>query len=144
MPWYALCHDVLPQFGRSVECRVVRFDPETGELDLAHLAELVDERTKIVCVGGVQLPGDQTPDGPHPPDAGGYPQPTGQAGRSSSSTPPSSHRAPSSTSRPRRWTMAFSFHKVLAPFGAASSTPASRCWSARSLCTAATWSPRAG
>ena len=52
MPWYALCHDVLPQFGRSVECRVVRFDPETGELDLAHLAELVDERTKIVCVGG--------------------------------------------------------------------------------------------
>ena len=45
VPWYALAHDLLPRFGRSVECRVARFVPETGALDLDHLAGLVDSRT---------------------------------------------------------------------------------------------------
>ena len=83
VPWFALCHDVLPRFGRTVECRVVRFDPETGELDLAHLAELVDERTKIVCVSGASnFLGTRPPMGRIRAiaDAGGYPQPTGQSG----------------------------------------------------------------
>ena len=36
--WYALCREILPRFGRRVECRVARFDPVTGQLDLDHLA----------------------------------------------------------------------------------------------------------
>lgn len=52
VPWYALTREILPKFGVNVECRLVRFDRETGELDLDHMAELVDKRTKIVCCTG--------------------------------------------------------------------------------------------
>ena len=31
---------------------MARFDPVTGELDLAHLASLIDARTKLVCCTG--------------------------------------------------------------------------------------------
>ena len=121
VPWYALCHDVLPRFGRSVECRVVRFDPETGELDLAHLAELVDERTKIVCVSGASnFLGTRPPMGRirEIADAGGYPQPTGQSG--SLLLVDAAQLAPSTlidVAATRVDYLAFSFHKVLAPFG---------------------------
>ena len=121
VPWYALCRDVLPRFGRSVECRVARFDPETGELDLAHLAELVDERTKLVCVSGASnfL-------GTRPPlarireiaDASGYLQPTGESG--SLLLVDAAQLAPSTlidVAASRVDYLAFSFHKVLAPFG---------------------------
>jgi cysteine desulfurase/selenocysteine lyase len=40
------------RFGRRVDYRLARFDPATGELDLAHLASLIDERTKLVCCTG--------------------------------------------------------------------------------------------
>ena len=30
VPWYALCREILPRFGRRVECRVARFDHATG------------------------------------------------------------------------------------------------------------------
>ena len=52
VPWYAMCHDILPKFGRRVELRLARFDPLTGELDLDHLASLIDARTKLVCCTG--------------------------------------------------------------------------------------------
>jgi len=52
VPWYALCREILPRLGRNVECRVARFDHLTGELDLDHLASLVDSRTKLVCCTG--------------------------------------------------------------------------------------------
>lgn len=52
VPWYGLCHEILPRFGRRVECRLARFDPETGRLDLDHLASLVDSRTRLVCCTG--------------------------------------------------------------------------------------------
>jgi cysteine desulfurase/selenocysteine lyase len=52
VPWYALCHEILPRFGRRVQCRVARFDPGTGRLDLDHLASLVDSRTRLVCCTG--------------------------------------------------------------------------------------------
>ena len=52
VPWYALCHDILPGFQRHVEYRIARFDRETGALDLAHLASLIDSRTKLVCCTG--------------------------------------------------------------------------------------------
>ncbi len=52
VPWYGLCREILPRFGRRVECRLARFDPETGRLDLDHLASLVDSRTRLVCCTG--------------------------------------------------------------------------------------------
>src|SRR5215475_10773954 len=52
VPWYAMCREILPRFGVRVECRLARFDPRTGELDLDHLASLVDARTKLVCCTG--------------------------------------------------------------------------------------------
>src|SRR6476469_2914924 len=42
VPWYALCREILPRLGRRVECRIARFDHASGELDLDHLASLVD------------------------------------------------------------------------------------------------------
>ncbi len=49
VPWYGLCNEILPKFGIHVECRIANFNKETGELDLEHLKSLVDKRTKIVC-----------------------------------------------------------------------------------------------
>jgi cysteine desulfurase / selenocysteine lyase len=38
--------------GRRVECRLARFDPATGALDLDHLASRVDARTRLLwCTG---------------------------------------------------------------------------------------------
>ena len=121
VPWYALCHDVLPRFGRSVECRVARFDPETGELDLAHLAELVDERTKLVCVSGASnFLGTRPPLGRirEIADDSGYPQPGGQQG--SLLLVDAAQLAPSTlidVTVSRVDYLAFSFHKLFAPFG---------------------------
>src|SRR5689334_9043185 len=80
VPWHALCREILPRLGRRVECRLARFHPDTGELDLAHLASLIDERTRLVCCTGASnfL-------GTRPPldtvralaRASGYPQPGG-------------------------------------------------------------------
>ena len=42
VPWHAMCRDILPRFGRRVTLRLARFDPLTGELDLAHLESLID------------------------------------------------------------------------------------------------------
>jgi cysteine desulfurase/selenocysteine lyase len=52
VPWYAMCRDILAKLGRTVDYRIARFDPDTGELDYAHLASLIDSRTKLVCVTG--------------------------------------------------------------------------------------------
>ncbi|MBN1662423.1 MAG: aminotransferase class V-fold PLP-dependent enzyme [Deltaproteobacteria bacterium] len=52
VPWYGLCEEILPKFGIRVECRIAKFDKETGALDLNHLNSLVDRRTKIVCCAG--------------------------------------------------------------------------------------------
>jgi cysteine desulfurase / selenocysteine lyase len=52
VPWYGLTKEILPKFGINVECRLVKFDKETGELDLDHMKSLVDDRTKIVCCTG--------------------------------------------------------------------------------------------
>jgi cysteine desulfurase / selenocysteine lyase len=121
VPWYALAREVLPRLGRRVECRVVRFDHETGELDLDHLAELVDDRTKLVCVTGASnfL-------GTKPPlhrvrriaDDSGYLRPDGSSG--SLLLVDAAQLAPTSVIDVVALDvdyLAFSFHKVLAPFG---------------------------
>jgi len=52
VPWYGLCKEILPKFGINVECRIAKFNKETGELDLTHLKSLVDKKTKLICCAG--------------------------------------------------------------------------------------------
>jgi cysteine desulfurase/selenocysteine lyase len=121
VPWYALCRDVLPKFGRQVEYRVARFDPRTGELDLGHLASLVDARTKLVCVTGASnFLGTKPPlHVVHAIAAGsGYLQPNGE--RRSYLLVDGAQLVPSTPVDVQALDvdyLAFSFHKVLAPFG---------------------------
>src|SRR5690242_10775382 len=81
VPWYAMCREILPRFGRRVDYRLARFDPVSGELDLGHLASLIDSRTKLVCcTGASNFLGTRTP---LPAvralaDASGYRQPSGE------------------------------------------------------------------
>jgi cysteine desulfurase / selenocysteine lyase len=121
VPWYAMCREILPRFGRRVQCRVVRFDHGTGQLDLGHLAELVDARTKLVCCTGASnfL-------GTKPPlhqirqiaRGSGYRQPSGESG--SLLLVDAAQLVPSSYVDVQALDvdfLSFSFHKVFAPFG---------------------------
>src|SRR3954470_12301722 len=121
VPWYGLCRDILPRFGVHVECRVARFDHATGRLDLDHLARLVDDRTKLVgCTGASNFLGTK------PPlrlvraiaDASGYRQPTGE--QRSLLLVDAAQLVPTTSIDVVALDvdyLAFSFHKLLAPFG---------------------------
>jgi cysteine desulfurase/selenocysteine lyase len=121
VPWYAMCREILPRFGRRVDCRLARFDPVTGELDLDHLASLVDARTKLVCVTGASnFLGTKTPLGliRGIADASGYSQPGGE--RRSYLLVDGAQLVPGSFTDVQALDvdyLAFSFHKMLAPFG---------------------------
>ena len=81
VPWHAMCREILPRFGRRVQCRLARFDPVTGELDLDHLASLIDARTKLVCcTGASNFLGTRNPLGAVRAlaDGSGYAQPDGE------------------------------------------------------------------
>jgi cysteine desulfurase/selenocysteine lyase len=121
VPWYAMCREILPRLGRRAEYRLARFDPVTGELDLDHLASLIDARTKLVCCTGASnfL-------GTRPPlaavralaDASGYPQPGGE--RRSYLLVDAAQLVPGSFTDVQALDadyLAFSFHKMLAPLG---------------------------
>jgi cysteine desulfurase/selenocysteine lyase len=121
VPWYGMCREILPRFGRRVEYRLVRFDPVTGELDLDHMASLVDSRTKLVCCTGAS-----NFFGTRPPlaavralaDASGYLQPNGE--RRSYLLVDGAQLVPGSFTDVQALDvdyLAFSFHKMLAPFG---------------------------
>ena len=121
VPWYGMCREILPRFGRHVECRIARFDHRTGELDLDHLADLVDHKTKLVCVTG-----SSNFLGTKPPlsliraiaDGSGYRRDDGSAG--SLLLVDAAQLVPSSYVDVQRLDvdyLAFSCHKVLAPFG---------------------------
>lgn len=121
VPWYAMCREILPKFGRRVSYRLARFDAHTGELDLGHLASLIDARTKLVCCTGASnfL-------GTKPPlatiralaDASGYLQPDGEPGSyllvDGAQLVPGSHVDFQALDADF---LSFSFHKMLAPFG---------------------------
>lgn len=121
VPWHALCREILPRFGRRVECRLARFDHDTGLLDLDHLQTLVDSRTKLVCcTGGSNFLGTK------PPlervraiaDAGGYRQPDGRRG--ALLLVDAAQRFASTRVDVQEMDadfVAFSFHKLLAPLG---------------------------
>ena len=144
VPWHGLCREILPRLGRRVECRLARFDPVTGELDLDHLASLIDARTKLVCcTGASNFLGTRTPLAAVRAlaDASGYPQPDGERrsrllvdaraagarvvrGRAGSSTP-TTWRSPSTRCWPRS--------------ASGCCTPGSTCWPGRCRsCTAGT------
>jgi cysteine desulfurase/selenocysteine lyase len=121
VPWHALCRQILPRLGRRVECRLARFDPRTGELDLEHLASLIDDRTKLVCCTAVSnFLGTRNP--VHAvralADGSGYRQPNGE--RRSHLLVDAAQLVPGSFVDVQALDvdyLAFSFHKLLAPFG---------------------------
>jgi cysteine desulfurase/selenocysteine lyase len=121
VPWHAMCREILPRFGRRVDCRLARFDPVTGELDLAHLASLIDARTKLVCcTGASNFLGTRNPLGTIRAlaNASGYLQPTGE--RRSHLLVDGAQLVPGAFVDVRDLDvdyLAFSFHKMLAPFG---------------------------
>ena len=81
VPWHAMCREILPAFGRRVQLRVARFDRASGDLDLDHLAALIDARTKLVCcTGASNFLGTKTPIAALRAlaDASGYAQPGGE------------------------------------------------------------------
>jgi cysteine desulfurase/selenocysteine lyase len=121
VPWYGLCREILPRFGIRVECRLARFDPATGALDLDHLASLVDARTKLVCCSGASnFFGTKNP--LHTVRAlaseSGYVQPDGTRGSyllvDGAQLVPSTHVDVQDLDVDF---LSFSFHKILAPFG---------------------------
>ena len=121
VPWYAMCREILPRLGRRADYRLARFDPVTGALDLDHLASLIDARTKIVCCAGASnFLGTRTPLATVRAlaDASGYPQPTGE--RRSYLLVDGAQLVPGSFVDVQALGadyLAFSFHKLLAPFG---------------------------
>ena len=121
VPWYAMCRDILPRLGRRVEYRLARFDPDSGQLDLEHLASLIDERTKLVCcTGASNFLGTRNPISAVRAlaDSSGYRQPTGE--RRSYLLIDAAQLVPGSFVDVQALDvdyLAFSFHKVLAPFG---------------------------
>src|SRR5690242_12854485 len=121
VPWYAMAREILPRFGRRVQCRLARFDPVTGELDLEHLASLIDHRTKLVCVTGASnFLGSRTPlDSVKAlADGSGYVQPDGEI--RSLMLVDGAQLVPGTPVNVRAIGMdylAFSMHKMLAPFG---------------------------
>jgi cysteine desulfurase / selenocysteine lyase len=121
VPWHGLCREILPRFGRRVGCRLARFDPVTGELDLDHLASLIDARTKLVCVTGASNFLGTRPDLAAVralADASGYAQPGGE--RRSYLLVDGAQLVPGSYVDVQALDadfLAFSFHKLLAPFG---------------------------
>jgi len=121
VPWYGLCREILPRLGRRAEYRLARFNPRTGELDLEHLASLIDARTKLVCcTGASNFLGTRTPLAAVRAlaDASGYPQPGGE--RRSYLLVDAAQLVPGSFVDVQALGvdyLAFSFHKLLAPFG---------------------------
>src|SRR6185312_9246703 len=121
VPWYAMCREILPRFRRRVHYRLARFDPVTGELDLDHLASLIDARTKhVCCTGASNFLGTRNPLRAIRAlaDASGYPQPGGEC--RSYLLVDAAQLVPGSFVDVQALDvdyLAFSFHKLLAPFG---------------------------
>jgi Aminotransferase class-V len=147
VPWYAMCREILPRLGRRVHYRLARFDPVTGELDLDHLASLIDARTKLVCcTGASNFLGTQNPLRTIRAlaNASGYRQPSGE--RRSYVLIDGAQLVPgrSSTFEILTWnTCRFRFTRCWRRSGWACCTPSSICWRPRCpSSTAATWSPK--
>ncbi len=121
VPWYGLCREIMPKLGRQVEYRIARFEPETGELDYAHLASLIDRRTKLVCCTGASNflgTKNRLACVRELASSSGYVQPDGSAG--SYVLVDAAQLVPSTFVDVQHLDvdfMSFSCHKMLAPFG---------------------------
>lgn len=121
VPWYGLCKEILPKFRIKVECRIAKFDKETGQLDLNHLRSLVDNRTKLVCcTGASNFLGTINPIKKirEIADSSGYNQPNGE--NKSYLLIDGAQVVPNffvSVSELDVDFFVWSFHKMLAPFG---------------------------
>lgn len=121
VPWYGLTHEILPKFGINVECRLAKFDKETGKLDLDHLSSLVDKKTKLVCcTGASNFLGTKTPikEIRRIADASGYKQPTGE--NKSYLLIDGAQTVPNTYINVKELDidfLAWSFHKMISPFG---------------------------
>jgi cysteine desulfurase/selenocysteine lyase len=143
VPWYARCREILPRLGRRVDYRLARFDPRTGELDLDHLAALVDSHTKLVCcTGASNFLGTRTPLAAVRALAGasGYLQPDGE--QRSYLLVDGAQLVPGSFTDVQALDvdyLAFSFARCWRRSGSASCTPGSTCSRPRCCsCTAVT------
>lgn len=121
VPWYGLCKEILPKFGINVECRIVKFNKETGELDLDHLKSLVDKKTKLVCcTGASNFLGTKTPIKKirEIANSSGYLQPSGD--KKSYLLIDGAQVVPNMFTNVKDLDvdfLAWSFHKMIAPFG---------------------------
>jgi len=121
VPWYGLCNEILKKFGIKVECRLVKFNKETGELDLNHLKSLVDKRTKLICCSGASnFLGTKNPIEKirKIADESGYIQPNGE--KKSYLLIDGAQTAPNMFIDVQELEidfLAWSFHKMIAPFG---------------------------
>ncbi|OGZ28385.1 MAG: cysteine desulfurase, partial [Candidatus Nealsonbacteria bacterium RIFOXYC1_FULL_40_7] len=121
VPWYGLCKEILPKFGIKVECRLAKFDKETGELDLNQLKSLVDKKTKIVCCSGASnFLGTKNPikEIREIANTSGYIQPSGE--KKSYLLVDGAQMVPNFLTDVKDLDVDFlvwSFHKMLAPFG---------------------------
>ncbi len=121
VPWYGLCKEILPKFGINVECRIAKFNKETGELDLNHLESLVDQKTKLICcTGASNFLGTKNPIKKikEIADASGYIQPNGE--KRSYLLIDGAQVVPHAfvnVSELGLDFLAWSFHKMFAPFG---------------------------
>jgi cysteine desulfurase/selenocysteine lyase len=121
VPWYALSKEILPKFGIKVECRLAKFDKETGELDIEHLKSLVDQKTKLICcTGASNFLGTKIPIKKlrEIADSSGYLQPSGE--KKSYLLIDGAQTVPNIFIDVKDLDMDFlvwSFHKMLAPFG---------------------------
>lgn len=121
VPWYGLCKEILSKFGVKAEYRIAKYDKDTGELDLDHLQSLVDEKTKLVCCAGASnFLGTINPIKKIKAitDASGYLQPNGET--RSYLLIDGAQLVPNTfvdVSEMGIDFLAWSFHKMLAPFG---------------------------
>src|SRR3989339_479267 len=121
VPWYGLCQEILPKLGINVEYRIVKFDKETGLLDLEHMKSLVDKKTKLVCcTGASNFLGTINPIKKikEIADAGGYVQPDGE--KRAYLLIDGAQLVPNSFVDVNELGidfLAWSFHKMMAPFG---------------------------
>lgn len=121
VPWYGLTKEILPKFGINVECRIAKFNKETGKLDLDHLKSLVNKKTKLICcVGASNFLGTKNPIKQIRAiaDASGYNQPNGE--KKSYLLIDGAQTVPNVFIDVKALGvdfLAWSFHKMLAPFG---------------------------
>lgn len=121
VPWFGMTHEILPKFGINVECRLARFDKETGQLDIEHLRSIVDSRTKLICcTGASNFLGTKNPlkELRKIADRSGYEQPTGEKKSylliDGAQTVPNIHIDVKEMDMDF---LAWSFHKIISPFG---------------------------